>query len=144
MAFSLNRLKDVGLVVYDLDSVLPFYEDLLEAKAEIAAMSSKLAEKALKHAKAMYRVATLTTETTVLRLIEYGEPAHQVDAVSSHPICFEVDNIEDAYQKLNERGIPYHSGAIEFCDSQAPEITHQWAYFNDPEGNLLQIKEMDS
>lgn len=144
MAFSLNRLKDVGLVVYDLDSVLPFYEDLLEAKAEIVAMGTKLAEKAIMRARAMYRVATLTTENTVLRLIEYGEPSLEGDEVSSYPICFEVDNIEDAYRKLNDKGIPYHTGAIEFSDSHPPHIQHQWAYFNDPEGNLLQIKEMDS
>jgi predicted enzyme related to lactoylglutathione lyase len=141
MGFSLNRIKNIGLVVYDLDAVLPFYEDLLESKAEIMAMG-KLAVKALQTATDMVRVATLKTENAVLRLIEYDRSLPENDEALTSPICFEVDDIEDAYRKLNDRGIPYHAAPVEFSESQAPRERYKWAYFNDPEGNLLEIKEI--
>ncbi|MFQ6076676.1 MAG: VOC family protein [Candidatus Bathyarchaeia archaeon] len=61
-------------------------------------------------------------------------PLKETDIGVKH-IAFLVDDVDEAYEELKKRGVDFTSEPI------ATRGTHKIVFFNDPDGNVLQLTQ---
>lgn len=62
-------------------------------------------------------------------------PAPKTPAQQSLKVSFRVDNLDEAVAELTARG-------VQFIDGIGEKDGTRWAIFVDPEGNLLELKQL--
>lgn len=143
----LKKLQHVGMIVQDMDRMLPFYENLLGLKAEfVTPLSGEELARQTKLANPQIKVAFIELKNGAIEFIQYLQPMGQkavthVNTPGAMHICFEVDDIEEAAAYITDKGIRLHDKPVTFPKDKGPMAGYKMAYFNDPEGNLLEIME---
>jgi catechol 2,3-dioxygenase-like lactoylglutathione lyase family enzyme len=129
--------------VSDWDQSLTFYRDvlgfdfLLEGEAEGPGIEANT-----KLSGVRLRFAMLQAGKDHIELIQYESPAgrpndrHLNDTASTH-IAFQVDDIDNAFAELTERGVVFNDQPIKI--DSGPLAGCAFAYFPDPDGVLLEI-----
>jgi catechol 2,3-dioxygenase-like lactoylglutathione lyase family enzyme len=149
MTVTLSRLHHVGLIVSDLDVAMAFYDKLLDMKPTTRAdvdRSAGLARQ-LQVERAVARVAFYEVSGGVaIELIEMREPQEpkvqpQGYVPGSKHVCFLVDDVDATYEAMKAEGYVFHGEPCHFED-ETPELKGtKFAYFRDPDGNILEIIE---
>lgn len=142
-----SRVNHVGIVVTDLDRAVTFYETLTGRKVsntdEIG--GSRMAQ-VLGLDKTLIRYANLHLDNINIDLLEYKQPGpsrahYENNQISAMHLCFEVDDIHEAVQRLKDAGIKLSGEPIIF--EEADGLKSGWgtavAYFDDPDGTHLEI-----
>jgi catechol 2,3-dioxygenase-like lactoylglutathione lyase family enzyme len=135
-------MHHMGLTVSDLERSIAFYTLLgYEVTERIAEEGDEVA-RGTGVAGATLSVAMLEGPgRSRLELIQYlvpgdGPPPVPNNGVGAAHVCVEVDDVDDAYEQLGERGVEFFSEPI------THESGIRWVYAKDPDGvtaELLQV-----
>ena len=134
-----------GFVVQDIDKMIHFYRDLLGL--EILSESDNIAPPEGNHTGIpgahRYLVFVGKQDSTHrLELVHFIEPPStsghlERNQLGASHVCFNVENIQDLYDKLTSQGIKFVTPPIM---RDLPEGgQHGICYANDPEGNWLEF-----
>ena len=137
------KMHHTGWVVNDIDSLIPFYRDVVGMKnIRTAVREGTGIEKALGYKKAYLKVAFLGfDEGHCLEMVQYLNPSStnrvpsERNLLGASHLAFLVDNIQTSYEKLSKGGArPLHTPK-----EVAPG--RKICYMQDPEGNWLELVE---
>jgi catechol 2,3-dioxygenase-like lactoylglutathione lyase family enzyme len=143
MHYPLRGIHHAAVNVSDWDRSFAFYRDVLgcefllegEASGEGIEANTKLSNVRLRFA--MFRLGD-----NHLELIQYITPAGRpndraVNDTGAGHICFLVDDIDEAFARLQEQGVKFNATPIHI--NSGPLEGCAFAYFLDPDGVLLEI-----
>ena len=135
----------IGITVTDLERSVEFYRDLLGMKLESTAeMEGEFISNVVGVPGTQLKGAYLSAGDLTLELFQYLSPSggnkkaglRQFDTGHYH-LAFEVDDIQDAYDKLTARGVPF-SEKPQFVPD-GPDKGLGAIYFWDPDGVALEF-----
>ena len=140
-------LNHIGVSVRDLDATVAWYREMLgiEPTFEQRGTSGPVVEEVVQVEGAVIDMAYCVLGNTCLEFLEYREPPIQdytlrnCDVGATH-ICFEVENIDEVYQRLVQRGVTFSTppGVIE----DGPLEGISFAYFRDLNGLQLELFQL--
>ena len=142
----LKGIHHIGVIVEDLEKSLQFYTEVLGGKIlyHASADDPKDVEKEVNVPGAVTKLAVLKLGINTLELVEYVTPKIRPDlrsaaAIGTLHLAFEVDNIYDEVEKLQQKGVKFNAPpkVIEEGENQG----WIWTYFNDPDGSQLELVE---
>ncbi len=147
----INRIAHVGLTVTDIDVSKKFYGDILGLKYQgMMIMEGKETDILFGFKNAKAKVAYFNgsdlINTPPVELIEFVDNPAQKDKPDLHKtsiseLCFYVDNIDEVYKQLSEKGVEFLSKP-QFFDFTADGFGKSKAvYLKDPDGNILEFME---
>jgi len=149
--FTLNKTHHFGIIVSDLDRMIRFYRELFGKEPDTVApkVHGPPFAKQTGFDGAEVRVAFFELDGAALELIEYktpkgGELNPAINDVRAKHLCFEIDDIDEAYAQLEARnleGLAFHNEPSTMGADQGPLEGYRWVYFRDPEGNLLELMQ---
>ena len=148
MAVTLSTIHHVGLIVTDYDKSVAFYSKLLGMKptmtAEVKGDPAFDAQTQTTGAHAL--VAFFEVENSSVEVIQFVQPAESIEQVSVHRpgskhLCFAVDDAEATYRAMLEEGYNFLAQPCHFGPAQGALNGIIFAYFLDPDGNVIEILE---
>lgn len=152
----LKAIDHINIVVRDMSPMLTFYTDCLGMYVtKDVVISGKWIDQVvgLKDVKArvIYLEVNHTTPGTRIELIQYQNPQSVIPELLDQPhalgirhMAFSVQDIDIIVERLTMRGITFHGNVMQVPSSQvqyAGDVRKRLVYFNDPEGNILELCE---
>ena len=150
MPVTLSRVHHVGLLVTDFDRSRAFYDKLFGKEPTIATTvgNSGGFDKQVQAAGARARVAFYDVANTSVELIEFLTPKEARDDRGNVPhvpgskhLCFLVDHCDAAYREMKADGYDFLAPPCHFGDENPDLKGVIFAYFRDPDGNIVEILE---
>jgi glyoxylase I family protein len=150
MPFTVARVHHVGLLVTDVERSKAFYTRLLgrEPRVDTTVHDSAEFDRQVEAGGARARVAFYELDNTSVELIEFVAPREPRagDGDSLHRpgakhLCFLVDDCDAAYAAMRAEGYDFVAPPCHFGDDQPDLKGVTFAYFRDPDGNVLEILE---
>jgi catechol 2,3-dioxygenase-like lactoylglutathione lyase family enzyme len=140
------KFNHVGITVSNLERSLAFYQDAFGLAPgmvfDITAGAVVAASLALpEHHQ---RVALVPIGDVVLELIEMDPAQPRVatqDEVGYTYISFEVDDIDDVYRRLAEKGYTWNSAPVEASDHK-PVAETKYCILKDPDGKNIEMMQI--
>lgn len=115
-----THVHHVGIPVYDLARAEAFYRDVLGiGRSETPSYNPS-------------SIVFLSCGVSMIHLIRYGDEIERPGRKGVH-WAFEVDDLEEAYQRVSASGCE-----IEISISPRPDST-LYFFFYDPEGNRIEL-----
>ena len=149
----LQGIDHINIVVDDLEKMTAFYTERLGFEVtRRATISGDWIEKVVGLADPVAHVVYLETAVPPrIELLKYETPAAPRPeglGLSNTPgmrhIAFRVDHLDDVLAKLQEAGVEFFSPPQRVPDTQVrykSGVRKRLVYFQDPEGNLLELCE---
>jgi catechol 2,3-dioxygenase-like lactoylglutathione lyase family enzyme len=146
-------LDHLNIVVADLDRMTSFYSDVLSLRVtKRATITGDWVAQTVGLPEVHADVVYLDFESGPrIELIRYNRPVLDRPANIDRPnapgfrhIAFKVDDIDALVAKLKSAGVKFFADVQRVPDSQvtyAGGIRKRLVYFQDPEGNLLELCE---
>ena len=150
MPLTLSKVHHVGILVNDFDRSLAFYSKLLGKEPKINTVVENISEfdRQVEAQGARARVAFFDVDNTSVELIEFVQPKEprasdgDVPHVAGHKhLCFFVDDCRAAYDEMKADGYTFIAEPCNFADRNPDLKNVTFAYFRDPDGNVLEILE---
>lgn len=150
MPLTLSKVHHVGILVSDFGRSLAFYTKLLGKEPKISTVVENIAEfdRQVEAEGARARVAFYEVDNTSVELIEFTRPKEprasdgDVPHVAGHKhLCFFVDDCRAAYDEMVSDGYDFIAEPCGFADRNPDLKDVTFAYFRDPDGNVLEILE---
>jgi catechol 2,3-dioxygenase-like lactoylglutathione lyase family enzyme len=117
-----------GIRVKDFNKAFDFYTKTLGLTAKTTDMENKFAEVSLGN----FVLALLTDETLDGMC---GKETYVNSEGNDFVIAFEVDNLENTYKELKDKGVDF------IKDPKTTPWGQKVAYFRDPEGYIWELSE---
>ena len=143
MVIKPKAVQHVGIPVSNIERSLAWYKEMLGLEPEFVMESSgEPLSTAVNVPNADLKFGFLRVGNTIVELLEYRSPRGRAqdrrnNDVGAMHIAFEVDDIEDAYRQLRDRGVKFNSlpvwidhGALAGC---------AFCYFTDPDNVQLEL-----
>ena len=136
-----SQMNHVGITVSDLDASIEFYGSMFGMETLVRAdPSGEIVERTVGVPNAAMRLAILAGENGMIELIEYVRSAGEQRApstndVGSAHVCFQVGDIEAAYQELMAKGARFVSPPSPPLDEGGTRIV----FLSDPDGIPVEI-----
>ena len=149
----LSSIDHINLVVADLERMVRFYTEVLELKVtKRVTISGQWIEQVVGLKDAIGEVVYLDLpQGPRVELIRYLKPpgAHPPGLGESSTkglrhVAFRVDDINHVFARLKQAGVHFLSDVQQVPDSQVTYtggVRKRLVYFQDPEGNLLELCE---
>ena len=146
---SLLGVNHIGLSVRDLDASLNFYleaTDFRLVRREVV-RSNSAADKLFGHDGVDYEIAVLEAPNMLFELIEFshnrGAPINRmpVQGPGMTHTCFQSPAHLSGYDKFKRAGAEMLSRGDGPVDLLGQGVTYAYAY--DPEGNMLELEQLD-
>ncbi len=149
----LESIDHVNIVVLDLESMVGFYRDLLKLKmSKLVTIRGAWIDAVVglegTEADVVYLEAP---EGPRIELIRYRHPEAPRPGALEVPntpglrhLAFRIDDIDEAVTRLRRAGVRFFSDVAQVPDepvTYAGGIRKRLVYFQDPEGNLLELCE---
>lgn len=142
-----TRANHVGITVSNLERSIAFYEALTGTKvSNIDEIGGPRMAKTQGLAETRIRYANLHLDNLNMDILEYVIPkpeqaSYQNNQISAMHLCFEVDDMDAALQRLKEINIEPEGEPIVFQeeDGLRDGFGTAVAYFRDPDGTNLEI-----
>jgi glyoxylase I family protein len=150
MPLTLSRLHHVGILVTDFDRSRAFYDKLFGMEPTISTTVGRSVEfdRQVGATGARARVAFYDVANTSVELIEFLEPREEPDRRGNVPhvpgskhLCFLVEDCDAAYREMKAGGYDFLAPPCHFGDENADLKGVIFAYFRDPDGNIVEILE---
>jgi catechol 2,3-dioxygenase-like lactoylglutathione lyase family enzyme len=141
-------LDHIAITVSDTKRSLHFYCDLLGLEqVEQHQLEGAKIELALGVAGASAqstRLAAKRTPSILIDLMEFRTPAQEPSlapsgAVGSTHFCLAVEELSDAYERLQAEGVEFVSEPVTF---ELTEGSVTVVFTHDPDGNVVELMEM--
>ncbi|MBT2621156.1 MULTISPECIES: VOC family protein [Chryseobacterium] len=142
-----TRANHVGITVKNLEKSIAFYEALTGTKvSNIDEIGGERMAKTQGLKDTRIKYANLHLDNLNIDILEYVIPeseqaSYKNDQISAMHLCFEVDDIDAAVQRLKEIGIEPQGEPIVFQEEDGLKsgFGTAVAYFQDPDGTNLEI-----
>jgi lactoylglutathione lyase len=143
----IQATEHFSFTVSSMDAALHFFRDLLGLEAgPVAEVENKDVQKIVGLPGAVMRVSLLQAPDGInIELIEYVEPQGcKIDAAVYNPgaahIAFQVDNIEQTFMDLSEKGVRFVNPPVWTLGNDGKG---QWgvAYLKGPDGITVELVE---
>jgi catechol 2,3-dioxygenase-like lactoylglutathione lyase family enzyme len=142
-----TRANHVGITVSNLERSITFYEALTGTKvSNIDEIGGPRMAKTQGLEDTRIRYANLHLDNLNMDILEYVLPkpekaSYQNNQISAMHLCFEVDDMDAALQRLKEIGIKPEGEPIVFQeeDGLRAGFGTAVAYFQDPDGTNLEL-----
>lgn len=142
-----TRANHVGITVKNLEKSIAFYEALTGTKvSNIDVIGGERMAKTQGLTDTKIKFANLRLDNLNLDILEYVIPeseqaSYSNNQISAMHLCFEVDNIDEAMQRLKEIGVEPDGEPIVFEEADGLKSGYGTAvaYFQDPDGTNLEI-----
>jgi catechol 2,3-dioxygenase-like lactoylglutathione lyase family enzyme len=139
-------LHHVAISTPDADRMIEFYRDQLEFELVLDQpwqQGSELADAVLGLEQSSGRQVLLRIGNAYLELFQFdtpdGRPGDPDRPVCDHGIthlCIDVDDLDDAYERLTAAGVKFHSAPQDLF----PGV--RTCYSRDPDGNVVEIQQL--
>ncbi|MGL5233974.1 MAG: VOC family protein [Empedobacter falsenii] len=142
-----SRANHVGITVSNLEKSIAFYEALTGVKvSNIDEIGGKRMAQTQGLEDTKIRYANLKLENLNMDILEYVLPKsekthYENNQISAMHLCFEIDDIDAAMQRLQDLGIEPEGEPITFQEEDGLKsgFGTAVAYFRDPDGTNLEI-----
>ncbi|WP_313093657.1 VOC family protein [Chryseobacterium flavum] len=142
-----TRANHVGITVKNLEKSIAFYEALTGTKvSNIDIIGGERMAKTQGLNDTRIKFANLHLDNLNLDILEYvvsesEQASYSNNQISAMHLCFEVDNIDEAMQRLKEIGVEPDGEPIVFEEADGLKSGYGTAvaYFRDPDGTNLEI-----
>ena len=141
----------VGITVKDLDTVVGFFRDTLGLNKiwQEYTYRGKTIEKLTGLSGAHVRVVKIDLENTIVELVQYLSPLGREYQLNPNDIgcthvCFEVDNIDEMYENLCQKGVKSMSGPVTISNAESPMYGWKSIYFQGPEHITIELQQRPS
>ena len=139
----ITRMNHTGFVVRDLDKAVAFYRDVVGLEVRVTREREGVPiSQMLGYKNTHIKAALLSTaDGHVLELIQYisppgsERPSNERNTLGASHLAFDVEDIDQTYDGLIRRG------AIELHPPVQLTATRRACYFQDPDGNWLELIE---
>ena len=142
----LKEIDHINIVVSNLETAKKFFIDILGFKIEDESLlegdwiSNVVG---LENAKAMYTKLSLLNSKVNIELIQYYQPSsgkvegnEKANQLGFRHLAFEVEKIEDVYEKLKNKDVKFFS-PVQFNKKKGKKIV----YFLGPDNIILELAE---
>ena len=143
----ITRVHHVQIIAKDLDNVLAFFRDVLDL-ADIIQPTYETKGPMLDAFTGVpgthSRIAKIWFKDFMIEIVQWLSPqGKEIKAdwndIGIRHICFEVDNVEEMYETLKERGVKFLSPPV-WNDVKGHPVEGSCAvYFWGPEGIMLEF-----
>lgn len=142
-----SRANHVGITVSNLEKSIAFYEALTGIKvSNVDEIGGERMAKTQGLEDTRIKYANLHLDNLNIDILEYVLPApektsYQNNQISAMHLCFEVDDIDAAMERLKEIGVEPEGEPIVFQEEDGLKsgFGTAVAYFRDPDGTNLEI-----
>ncbi len=146
----ITGLHHGNIIVSDIERSKKFYTDVLglQVVMETEISESEFARGVGIPGTVVRGIFLAVPNTpTVVEMFEYVAP-HKSSPRSPNALpsdigighlCFQVDDIDAAYRKLKENGVPFISPPVTIPKTHKDVGGVRFCYFKDPDGTLLEI-----
>ncbi len=149
MPVTLTRIHHTGFIVSSLDQSTLFYNRLLGIEPKLLGhVHNNSAFDAQTEAPGSdARIAFYEVGDSARELIEFVSPAVPKDQVSPHTpgskhLAFQTDDLEKTYAAMQDDGYnSFLAPPVHFGASDGALAGGVFAYFRDPDGNLIELFE---
>jgi len=141
----IKNVRHTAVIVTDMEKALGFYRDLLGLKVVLdKQQEGELFARLLALESVKMRVVMLEApDGYMVELFEF--PSHRRKAPDSVEMCnigcshigFRVEDMDDTYEKLLEKGLKCNSEPLVTPDGYAKVI-----YCHDPDGTIIELVEI--
>jgi catechol 2,3-dioxygenase-like lactoylglutathione lyase family enzyme len=140
------KFNHVGITVSDLERSLEFYRDAfgLDPGMLFDITAGPEVAESLALPEHHQRVALIPIGDVVLELIEMDPSAATTptqDQVGYTYISFEVDNLDEAYERLTAKGYQWNSKPVNASDHK-PVAGTRYCILKDPDGKNIEMMEV--
>jgi catechol 2,3-dioxygenase-like lactoylglutathione lyase family enzyme len=152
MPIVLNHVHHVGIFVTDIDKARPFYDKLfgkaptLQTEVGNSGDFSRMMAAGDKSGDADIVMAFYDLGNTAIELLQTKRPAKPLEQLPVHQagakhLCFRVDDAQATYEAMVAEGYDFIAPVCAFTKDQPDLEGVKFAYFRDPDGNILEIME---
>lgn len=141
---ALRGVNHIGVTVRDLDATVAWYREMLDIEPTFGQRGNSGAkvDTVVQVEGAVIDMAFCVLGNTCLEFLQYREPAGADFALSNSDVgavhaCFEVDDIDAAYQRLLSKGVQF--SAPPAVATEGPLEGVAYAYFRDLQGLQLEF-----
>jgi catechol 2,3-dioxygenase-like lactoylglutathione lyase family enzyme len=138
-----SGVQHIGIPVSNMERSLQWYQETLGLEfVFLAEGSGEGTSKAVGVENAHLKFAFLKAGDAIFELLEYvtprGEPyaRRNCDIGATH-VAFQVEDIDEAYQRLTARGITFNTPPVHL--TEGPLAGCAFCYFPDPDGIQLEL-----
>lgn len=150
MTVLIKNLQHVAIVVKDLNVMQNYYTVLLDAiKTKDIILNSEQFRNGVGVPNAIARTIHIYSKCVnlTIELTQYSFPLlaenkkrlHAVNRLGYGHLSFEVSNINDVYQHLEESGCKVNKVSSEISTVMSDVKKICFAYIRDPEGNIIEL-----
>lgn len=146
----INAFRHVAIIVQDLDKMRSFYEDVLGFTC-VSNMSigtedfqRGIGVPGSSALGAVLRIPGTEVEIEIFRIspqLEKSRDISRTNAPGFRHLAFTVDDLRASYLELTGLGIPFVEEPV-FVTEPKEVAGLGFAYFQDPEGNLIELNQL--
>ncbi len=141
----INRMHHTGFVVADMEKAVEFYRDVVGLKVEKQyERTGAPIDQVVGYEGTHISIALLTAGGGhILELIQYlnplpaPRPTSERSVIGASHVCFQVDDIEKAFQRLKKGGATIMNPPAEITPGRVA------CYLRDPDGNWVELLQAD-
>jgi catechol 2,3-dioxygenase-like lactoylglutathione lyase family enzyme len=141
------HFNHVGITVSDLDRALAFYSAIFGLSPGMVFHITQGPDKAkaLGLPEHRQRVALVPVDDVVLELIEITphrrENDSRQDDIGYTYISFEVDDLDEVYERLRDRGIEFNAEPLA-SSNEPPAAGSKFCIMKDPDGKNIELMQI--
>lgn len=141
------RFNHVGITVSNLEQALDFYSTVFGLDPGMVFHITQGPEKAkaLGLPEHRQRVALVPVDDVVLELIEITphrrENDSRQDDIGYTYVSFEVDDLEEVFERLSKRGIEFNAAPLASSD-EPPAAGSKFCIMKDPDGKNIELMQI--
>ena len=146
----ISGLHHGNIIVSDIERAKKFYADVLGLQV---AMQTEIDEPefargvGIPGTKVRAVFFSVPNTSTLIEVFQYvaPRPSKEIPAgtlpsdIGIGHLCFQVDDIDAAYERLHKNGVPFISTPVRIPTSHKDVGGVRFCYFKDPDGVLLEL-----
>lgn len=143
MAFVVHGVHHVGITVRDMKRSFEWYSKMFGFEpGPVNHGEGPELERGVQVEDAQLSFSMIRVGNVNIEFLQYHQPEgkdwdRSNNDVGSAHVCFEVDDMQAAYDELTARGAEFSGRPVTLTDGEL--AGSQWAYLRDPDGIQLEI-----